>query len=318
MMMKLQDFIEIVSVFDTNSFKRIIFRGSDYPLLFISLLQNKLKKSYLVESIDVSDASIDTILMRFETTFLGQSIIFFIKNLNQGESKKITAVSNYIQAYKGPHSFFFFEDNDDPAKHNNEQSLIIDIDQPIDKVLFLSLLKFFDCKELKSVNEAILKIFSSQTKLTIDNACLLIHYLQMAGSAASDVIHAWLPLIIESDTSFFSLSHYFFSKNIASFYKEWQQVQSDYNDMFWITYWSEQLWRATQVTYFLQNKQFNKAKSISYRLPFSFVQQDWKKYNLEQLKKAHNFVYTMDHQLKNGSDIALLDLFYIKFFSDTF
>ena len=60
------------------------------------------------------------------------------------------------------------------------------------------------------------------------------------------------------------------------------------------------------------------AKTMAFRLPFSFIQTDWKKYAPAELRAAHDFVYGMDHQLKNGGDAFCFDLFYSKFFSGQF
>ena len=60
------------------------------------------------------------------------------------------------------------------------------------------------------------------------------------------------------------------------------------------------------------------AKKISYRLPFSFLNRDWRKFSLEELKGAHSFLYTLDYKLKNNCEPGYLDLFYMKLFNQKF
>ena len=59
------------------------------------------------------------------------------------------------------------------------------------------------------------------------------------------------------------------------------------------------------------------AKQISFRLPFTFVQKDWRSYSIRELKNAHQFIYTLDYDFKHGSTMAF-DLFFSKFFSNQF
>ena len=95
----------------------------------------------------------------------------------------------------------------------------------------------------------------------------------------------------------------------------WDTFEAEYPMTFWCAYWSEQLWRAYHARYYLDRQQMQQAKSIAYRLPFSYMQKDWKKSTLIELRNAHQWIYELDLAYKNNIETqAGIDLFFTKFF----
>lgn len=153
--------------------------------------------------------------------------------------------------------------------------------------------------------------------LTIEQACVLLQYMRVLGSSADKYLEHIVDIVVKPEASLFLLSQYFFSKSASHFYRLWDSVQSLYPDLFWITFWSEQLYRTAEYVHLQKNKQAAVAKQISYRLPFSFINTDWKKFSYDELTRAHECVYELDHALKNGQEVSL-DILYHCFFSDFF
>jgi len=92
----------------------IHFKGNQtYPLLFFSLLFTHLKNtsSLMMQSIDVSQEDTATILAKLETTFLGMSSLYWLKNITDLDEKKRIYWLNYIGAYTGPNHVVFFTNN---------------------------------------------------------------------------------------------------------------------------------------------------------------------------------------------------------------
>lgn len=224
----------------------------------------------------------------------------------------------YLQEYQGPHIVICFL----PIKNKQiavAHGLVIDMDEvKVDKDMLTLIMRLTQPSlDLKKLNPIIKYISSRRLSIALDDACLISQYLLVCTTIGDDFL-AWLDTILFPDKALFTLSQTFFSKNVSSFYTQWQNQESLYAEAFWISFWSEQLWRACAVIELYENKEFAQAKTMAFRLPFSFIQTDWKKYAPAELRAAHDFVYGMDHQLKNGGDAFCFDLFYSKFFSGQF
>ena len=295
----------------------LAFQGTQYPLLFFSLLYEKLKTHLSLETIDCAENDVSVYMSRLQTSFLGQSMVYWLKNVNELDEKKKARFLDYLSNYGGPHTLLLFVQEGQPLSFKSK-SVTVSIDAAVDKELFLSLLQLVGVGPSKRIEALMAKFFSRSVKLSVDQVCLLGRYLRMAGVATDDLIEQWLDNIIQPEHSLFALSQYFFAKNAPVFLKEWERISSDYADVFWIAFWSEQLWRASQVVASHEQKQIAQAKSIGFRLPFSFLQNDWKKYTYQELKQAHDFVYAMDYQIKNGGEMFCFDLFYASFFNGAF
>jgi DNA polymerase III delta subunit len=130
------------------------------------------------------------------------------------------------------------------------------------------------------------------------------------GKGSAQFSRDWLPDMIVPELSLFSLSQALFDRKPSSFFKLWKQFSQKYSVPFWITFWSEQLWRAYCYVRLQKNGKEAEAKKIGYRLPFSFLNRSWRNYTLEELKTYHHLLYEIDYQVKNGGSAYALDLFY--------
>jgi hypothetical protein len=67
----------------------------------------------------------------------------------------------------------------------------------------------------------------------------------------------------------------------------------------------------------MERREMVEAKKVGFRLPFSFMQRDWKKTSVHELIQAHDCIYALDYGLKNGGEFWM-ELFYTKFFESGF
>ena len=51
-------------------------------------------------------------------------------------------------------------------------------------------------------------------------------------------------------------------------------------------------------------------------MPFSFIQRDWRKISLDELRYAHQALYDFDYNFKNGASIYSLEAVYHTFLAD--
>jgi len=295
-----------------------IFHGASYPILFFAKFIEQIKKQYYLEVIDVVEQDFSANMSRLQTSFLGQSVFYWLKNGPELDEKKANKIVTYLQEYQGPHTVIcFLQTKSKPTASTD--SLVIDMDEvKVDRECFALIMRFMQPSlDAKKLNPVVKYISSRRLSISLDEVCLISQYLSVCTTVGDDFLE-WLDTILFPDKALFTLSQSFFSKNISSFHAQWQNQSPVYAEAFWLSFWSEQLWRACAVIDLYEKKEFSQAKTMAFRLPFSFIQKDWKKYTIAELRSAHDFVYGMDYQLKNGGESFCFDLFYSKFFSGQF
>ncbi|MFC1841635.1 hypothetical protein ACFLYA_01055 [Candidatus Dependentiae bacterium] len=313
------------SLFDQHYIFHFRLQGGQYPLLFFSFLMKKLKQiiPFDIETIHLDTEKESIAKSKIATTFLGQKKLYWLENISDLKSKDRSKWVKTLQPYCGPNIVAFFSDTD--VKLGAKKAIVVDLDPFVDQKTFLKLSEF--CSEL--LTKSFAKIFSTSTglragplsknkKLTLDMFCMLMRYTFLVGKNHKEFIDTWLNKIIEPEKSLFTLSQYFFDRNAQKFFALWLNIKDDYQEQFWITFWSEQTWRACNVVQLIQAKKVADARRVSFRLPFSFMQRSWRNFNTVELKNAHDFLYKIDYSLKNGGDPFSLDLFYAKFLNRQF
>jgi len=298
-----------------QKYKTICFSGSKEkcPVLFFSLLLRQLKKniSDSVHTIDCLHQELSGVSAKLATSFLGSSTIFLCTNSGQLKPKKKKQFLEIIKMHRGPNAILFFVD-ETFACTKNDVDLLIQLPEKINQRLFVKLAAAFS-KKISEKTAALL--FGKIAAIDLDVACLLLQYFDLLGKNIDDFAQQWLCKLIEPEHSLQSLSGSFFAKNRKSFFSLWQVLGKEYPAQFWISFWSEQLWRAFYFVQYSKKRQFIDAKRISYRLPYSFVQGDWRRSNVVQLRDAHQLLYDIDCSLKNGGHERALELVYTNFFS---
>lgn len=299
---------------------RIGLTGKEYPAFFLSDFFTQIKEVIAphytgLQVMDTPTLAMGECMASLETTFLGMRSVYWLKNISDVPASSHKQWFSYVSNYQGPHCIIFFIDASDAATMDD----IITIPPAVDKQLFTQLFIFFaGSSGAQRAHSAIQALYTRHTTVPLDTACALIRYLLLMGNQYQLFLDTWLDAFIIPETSLFTLSQHFFARSPQKFLAVWKTIAPSYAEQFWIAFWSEQLWRAYHVVDCLQNSRFVEAKSLSYRLPFSLMQQDWKKLSLHELHHAHNFLYTIDGALKNGGNQGALDLFYSKFFLKQF
>lgn len=337
--MKLIEFIDKINtqIFSTGQVEQIgapttiiyhfkLQEKSQYPAIFFSFFIKKFRDiiSSQVSSELINLTSCENMILKskLETTFLGQKKFYWLDGLMDIKPKDQVPFISYLENYNGPNYIAFCSD----ASVNlglNKNKIIIDIDSFIDQKMFTRLAEFFlgiqpQPNVANSFNKITLDLFSKNNKLTLDQSCTIMNYAYLAGASYKEFSDNWLNKIIATDKSLFTLSQYFFEKNPKVFLNLWLEIKDEYPEQFWMTFWSEQVWRACNYIKLMQDKKMLEAKKISFRLPFSFMQKSYKNFTVSELVNAHNFLYSIDYSLKNGGDVFSLDLFYSRFLSGNF
>lgn len=318
--MQLKQFLDQIknenSFLETQNVVSFTISDGSMPVVFIAHLISYLKtKQFPIEMFSVNEVELSHVFSRLDTSFLGMKISYWLRGIDDLDKKSRQQLLAYLSQYQGPHQILFICNKEEAASYFAKK-ICVDLPSTITVDLAQSMLVTFK-KNNPTIAKHISALVTKYDALSLDQICMLIGYMQVVGKAEDYA--KIVDRVVESEHSLFTLSQYFFAKNNTDFYKLWICVHEMYPVTFWCVYWSEQLWRAYHVRYFLTKNQPVQAKSISARLPFSFLQKDFKKVSLDELKNAHQWIYDLDRSHKNSIETeAGIDLFYNKFFLNQF
>jgi hypothetical protein len=290
----------------------------EYPIIFFSYLFSWLRRQTTVslERIDLSCIDVSRAIALMQTTFLGNQHLYWLSGITQLEKKKAQELRDFIQSYNGPHILIVIDDQEYKSQ-SAHHVLSLTVPEECDMALYKLMNSVF-MPELRQNSSLITTLWTYYDQLPLDTACMLMKYAQLVPTMDEKAIDEWINKVIAPDTSLFSLSTYLFAKNSTMFFKLWKKVEPLYSPAFWVIFWSEQFWRAHYMVRYLSAKQPVMAKKIAYKLPFSFIQRDWKKVTIDELGKAHAYLYTIDWHVKNNGNSLILELFYSQFLQGAF
>lgn len=293
----------------------------EYPLLFFMSFLRVLRdhKNCIVESIDVQEYGLDAAKLQLETSFLGLSTLYWLRAFDAFDEKKRKQWFKYVASYAGPNTLMFFvEDGHKIPIEKDEVFLRVTLPHVVDGAFAAQLMEAFQVKPSQAGASMLARMFKRYKKISLDQLVHVMHYAPIVSSGSHEQVDELVREMIGAEQSLFTLGSLFFARQPESFFQLWSTEHDRFSYMFWCSFWSEQLLRATCYVHFTRGQNMLEAKKISSRLPFSFMQKDWKQYHTTELVRAHEYLYDIDFAIKNGSEAPLLDLFYAKFFAKGF
>ena len=292
-----------------------VFHGRSCPSLFLSTFLPRVAANrtlvYAPVFTETGDSS--AFERRCYMGFFGNPSFLWcgdVSTLTAAVRKSVLAVS---ATYAGPHHIGLFCSEKEKDAIVTATVVHIPCDDPINREFFLELVQLLGLHVAGSVWDA---WTAKRGALGLDDACRLIWYAATAGDQVQAWFAAWETRLFVGEQSLFKLSQYFFARDRAAFMKLWQSFRDEYPPEFWVVYWSEQLWQAHMIVTSMRQKI---KPPVTNRLPFSFLQRDWHKYEPRELVAAHTTLYNTDFCLKNGiADTYGIELFVLKFISGGF
>ncbi len=294
-------FTEYLDTFTTlESSPVTCFVAPDTPSLFVSLLQKNIRKqtSNTFQLIQPS-TPLEPALY---STFLGSSLVYWISS--DCEARSFIPV---LRNYTGTNQVYCVIKQNDSFQHGRA----IELPEKVDRSLF-DRMHVLGGAPKESFSKM---LFERVPYISLDQAALLLCYESVIGKNGTLFFDEWFNHIVVPETSLFSLCQYFFAKKAHAFFNVWQQVRDYYAPQFWISFFSEQLWRASWYVQYQKARKLADAKKISFRLPFSFINRDWRSYKSDALVQALDQLYSVDYKLKNGAHEYELELFFSTFFT---
>ncbi len=326
--MNIVNFIETVHdhAYFQNKVLISFFGAEEYPLLFFSQLLESIKRAHLppdqmieLRTIDWLNQSDADIISSLKTLFLGMRMIYWLGSLEDLDAARKKKWISFLKEYHGPHLVLFYTKELLEDLQKGEASLargkiVVEIPHKFDKKLCLQLLNSYYPDTTVRNQAFVTAVYARTDALSCDQVYLLKQYLRLVGKNQTDFINQWLNVLVEPEKSLFALSQHFFAQEPQKFFSLWKTISADYPAAFWVVYWSEQLFRASNYVHLMHQRKGADAKRIAFRLPFSFIQRDWRLYSVQKLRDAHTAIYLIDFNIKNGGSENELDLFYSRFF----
>jgi hypothetical protein len=292
-----------------SGIRLICIKSKNYPLLVSTFFLSKLKTSALQSvSLDCAQVEEDQLKAQLSVSFLGQGMLYCLGDLTAVDAKKHKSLITFLKSYCGPHTIFFYSDE---FESKNEQHLTVELHETVaSEELKEIATHVFDAQQV-----AALDLLLTIPSYPLESAFLLLSYVEiMSKPMIAEFKKSWFNKIISPESSLFTLSSLFFSRNEKQFFAQWLAIKDEYVPAFWITFWSEQLFRSSSFIGLMHAGNTAQAKKIAFRLPFTFLKKEWQQYKQTELTRAHDFLYHVDCSLKNGGEPFSLDLFYLKFF----
>lgn len=311
--MNLTEFCTNITSYDFSKNSVLLVRCKEYSPLFLQKYLHLLHQHLDIElkKIDL-DQDLDTIYRSLGTTFLGQRYLYwFVDTASISSKKKRADWLIFLSTYQGPHYIVGLSTEELEKTLQFGQCIEVVEKYSSDQVTKLSLL--YDKQNPETTAYFIGKLYRYRKEYSIEQLCILLEYAPLLGKNTELFFEQWLNQLVISDISLYYVSQLFFEKNSKDFFDVWSECRTLYSDQFWTSFFSEQLFKAYWYVAW-QAKVSPESKMITYGLPFSFLKQDWKLYQLSTLQTAHQKIYEIDILLKSGGTAFRLDLFFIQFF----
>jgi len=316
--MELAEFIKKASTIVTQDQSSItIFQGASYPHLFFTHYFDSVKyqEGYDFKMLDIQSGDF-TFKSQLGTSFLGMSCTYWLGNASSLKIKQKNELIDFLASYEGPHKVMVFFD----IKTSFTPTQNLSVVHIKDKYFFndAKLLWVANIEEAQKTAFFLNQIYKIKNSFSLDELFSLKNYQDLLGSEQKIFYKLWIPRLVEANTSIFTLSQFLFEKKENSFFQLWLEMKPLYSDMFWVSFLSDQMYRAYFFIRFTHEKNYAAAKQISFGLSFSFLKQTYKQYDLQELKNVHQALYALDGTLKNGGNSYQLDQICIQFFSNDF
>jgi hypothetical protein len=143
--------------------------------------------------------------------------------------------------------------------------------------------------------------------LRADSACLLIDYQRIIGKAAPLFVREWFVRILPAEKRLFALGEALLAGDQRTALARWHAQSPLYSPEFWTVYLSDLFWNAILFSTTAREHGVQAAKELNVRLPFSFMQNGYKKLSLERCARNLTLIAETDSLIKQGGSSTLLD-----------
>ncbi|MDQ5940623.1 MAG: hypothetical protein QG632_349 [Candidatus Dependentiae bacterium] len=240
-------------------------------------------------------------------SFLGAAQVYWgILPLATSKTNKARQmVIQFLKGYHGPHAVWILASEEQAAEFGSCRKVIVASQTPMQELGSYATLLGFE-RSVKVLEACDLS--RSKSFLSLDEAVLLLLHAGYVPMRLPEQSTAFLSRLLPQELSLVQLSELFFKRDWKAFLKLWNERSIAYGDMFWISFWAEQFWRAYWVCWYMKRGQQTRARSMGYRLPNSFMSSGWQQSSLIALRAQYERVAFFDTNVKKGSFLSAHEL----------
>jgi hypothetical protein len=292
------------------SYIQLLTHESCGPLLpWLKKIWQKQGASLQFFSASVID-SIDLDVFLEVYSLQSSSILVMIMDIEPSR-KLYNHIMERCSRYQGPHRIVLIVLAQHKAVYRNA---VVELPKYIDYNFFTTLYllingNLYEKLEIKAFFGAMYRL---STKLTLAQVCLVIPYIHVLGRGRDQFFRYWLPPLIHTTPSLFTLSQQLLSRDASAFYTTWQRLYARYPDEFWLVYWSDQFWQAYCFIISSRTSGLDQSTIFAKGLPFAFVQRGWRLYKAELFVELIEVMYEYDCYTKQGGLMVPYDLLFNK------
>lgn len=302
--MDLKTFLEHSKDQEWWSNQSIVFfvMDADYPCLFFAHLFKQVRPLIgHVQSLDFHDAeNAHAMRAACESSFLGNKSYYWCKHTGALDAKRRALWLDYFKRYRGPNCLLVGASQ--VPTGIDKHIVQITIEELTTTSEIQQILAWSGIRDIKLRSFIAAELCKRTKKVPLDTVCLSAYYGMLAGADYAAILPRIFDTLLLPEKSLFNLSGFLLARNGQQFFRAWGAIADDYPEIFWISYWADVLWRAYFFASRMQAGNIVEAKQIGNRLPFSFLQRDWKTADTDRLKSGVVSLYEMDRDLKNGAE----------------
>jgi hypothetical protein len=237
-------------------------------------------------------------------SFLGAMRVYWcpIPPATPKQSKIRQQAIQFLKQYTGPHTVWSIIAPEQGSEYAGCRRFIVPA--AIRGVEIAVCAEFLGMQRSNAVLEAF-HVIPARSTVTLDVVVQLLMHAGYAPVRRYEGAIDFLRTLLPDEVSLQQLAELFFKNDWPVFFEKWSSTAPQYSDMFWITFWAEQCWRAYWVCWYMQRGQQTRARSMGYRLPPSFVQSGWQKSSLSELKNRYDIIALFDTRVKQGSFFSM-------------
>ncbi len=302
-----------------NKHPVICFTGiNEYPYLFLARCIAKLKEQ-TDQTVTLIHSDIDNLTLtksRLQSSFFCSPAFFWLSNIDESSLEK-TDFFRFLSCYSGPNTTFIFCNEKIVKSVANSTWCYVALPSSLRKHEVCLLYPLFNQMEIASFIRFVDMLFGHYTQLSLEQTLQFFAYAGLVTvtnypSFLSNIADKVLPCT----QSLFELSQLFLSGNRAHFFTKWLKICDHYPEQFWVSFWSNLCWRAHMFVQCVKQKDQAQAQQLaSKQLPFSFIRNDWQRYqNSSIFLTSHSYLFELDSAVKSGRKTHSLDNFFFRFF----
>jgi len=240
-------------------------------------------------------------------SFLGQTQVYWLASMTgyTKSSKVREQVQSFLRTYQGPHAVWGVCTQEVAADYSGAKKQVV---SPLISVQDMGEVSgLLGYVRSAKVLEA-LSLFGPRDMVSLDTVTQVLWHADYVPMKERAQTAHFLQSLLPQEAALSHLAELFFKRKKEAFFAAWQRCSAQYGDMFWISFWAEQLWRAYWVCFYMKRGQQTRAKGMAFRLPASFFLQEWRQHTPEGLLAWYEAVAFFDASLKKGSVRTISDL----------